>query len=141
MTIALERVLYTAKASARGGRDGHTETDDGQLSVELRTPPELGGPGGGTNPEQLFAAGYAACFQNALTLVSRRAKVDTSGSTVTAEVDLGPVGRAYAMGVRLQVSIPGVDQATAEQLVATTHQVCPYSIAIGDNIVVEITAV
>lgn len=139
MTVALERTLYTAAASVTGGRDGHGRTDDGALDVDLRAPTELGGPGGGTNPEQLFAVGYAACFQSALGAVARRQRVDVSGSTVRAEVSLGPVsGGAYGLAVTLEVRLPGIDDGTAAELAAAAHAVCPYSNAVRGNVAVEL---
>jgi lipoyl-dependent peroxiredoxin len=142
VTTHLTRPLYTAKASAIGGRSGHVVSDDGILDLDTRPPKEMGGPGGATNPEQLFAAGYAACFQNALGVVGRRAKVDTSASTVEADVSIGPVpGGAYGLAVTLRVTIPGVEPATARSLTEAAHQVCPYSNATRGNIdvTVEVT--
>jgi Ohr subfamily peroxiredoxin len=140
MTTQLERVAYTATATATGGRAGHARSDDGLLAVDLRVPEPMGGPGGGTNPEQLFAAGYAACFQGALGVAGRRAKVDTSQSLVTAEVSIGPVGEAFGLAVVLTVEIPGVDEATCQELADAAHAVCPYSNATRGNIPVEIRA-
>jgi Ohr subfamily peroxiredoxin len=140
MTIQLERVAYTATATATGGRAGHARTDDGLLDVDLRVPEPMGGPGGGTNPEQLFAAGYAACFQGALGVVGRRRSTDTSGSLVTAEVSIGPAGEAFGLSVVLTVEIPGVDQATCQELAEAAHVVCPYSNATRGNIEVEVRA-
>jgi lipoyl-dependent peroxiredoxin len=139
VTTQLTRRLYTARATATGGRGGHAVSDDGLLDVELRMPAEMGGPGGGTNPEQLFAAGYAACFQSALAGIGRREKVDTSASTVEADVTIGPIhGGAYGLAVKLRVIIPGVDSAQARSLVEAAHQVCPYSNATRGNIDVEL---
>jgi lipoyl-dependent peroxiredoxin len=140
MTIQLERVAYTATATATGGRAGHARSDDGLLDVDLRVPEPMGGPGGGTNPEQLFAAGYAACFQGALGVAGRRAKTDTSGSLVTAEVSIGPVGEAFGISVVLTVEIPGVDEDTCQELADAAHAVCPYSNATRGNIPVEVRA-
>jgi len=139
----LEKQLYTATASATGGREGHARTDDGMLDVDLRRPVAMDGPGGGTNPEQLFAAGYAACFQGALGVVARREKVDTSGSVVTANVTLGPVrgGAAFGIAVGLQVSIPGIEAERAHQLVEAAHQICPYSNATRGNVDVTLSVV
>jgi len=135
VTTHLTRPLYTARASAIGGRSGHVVSDDGILDLDMRPPKEMGGPGGASNPEQLFAAGYAACFQNALAVVSRRAGVDTSASRVEADVSIGPVpGGAYGLAVTLRVTIPGVEQATARSLTEAAHQVCPYSNATRGNI-------
>jgi len=139
MTTTLDRVAYTADATATGGRAGHARTSDGVLDVDLRVPQEMGGPGGGTNPEQLFAAGYAACFQGALGVVGRRHEVDTSSSVVRCRVSIGPTGEAFGLAVELDVEVPGVDAATCEQLVAEAHQVCPYSNATRGNIVVTVS--
>ena len=135
MTTQLTKPLYTAKATATGGREGHAKSDDGILDVDLQPPKEMGGPGGATNPEQLFAAGYAACFQSALAVVGRRAGTDTSQSTVEADVSIGPIpGGAYGLAVALRVTIPGVDRATELSLAEAAHQVCPYSNATRGNI-------
>ncbi|WP_427893850.1 organic hydroperoxide resistance protein [Kribbella sp. GL6] len=141
MTIAVEKVLYTAKATADGGRDGKVATDDGKLAVTVAPPVEMGGNGNGTNPEQLFAAGYAACFHSALKVVARRTRQDVEGSTVTAEVGIGPIngGAGYGLEVAMVVSLPGIaDRAAAEELVAQAHQVCPYSNATRGNIKVDL---
>ncbi|GER91429.1 organic hydroperoxide resistance protein [Dictyobacter vulcani] len=134
------KVLYTAEATVQGGRDGQARSSDGNLAVKLSVPKEMGGPGSeGTNPEQLFAAGYAACFQSALMLTARRQKVDASASTVTAKAGIGPVGEgAFGLEVELHVFIPDVDQETGEKLVALAHQVCPYSNATRGNIPVRL---
>jgi Ohr subfamily peroxiredoxin len=139
MVTTLNKVLYTAEASTTGGRDGHARSSDGMLDVDVRVPEAMGGQGGGTNPEQLFAAGYAACFQSALGVVSRRKKVDTSGSTVTAKVSIGAIeGGAFGLAVELDVAIPGVDGETAQELADAAHQVCPYSNATRGNIEVTV---
>ncbi|PYI68454.1 organic hydroperoxide resistance protein [Arthrobacter livingstonensis] len=134
-------VLYTARALATGdGRDGQARTDDGKLVVDLASPAQMGGDGNGTNPEQLFAAGYAACFHSALRVVARRAKADVTGSTVRAEVDLGSIGSgAFGIGVRLEVSLPELDAEEARTLVDAAHQVCPYSNATRGNVDVQLT--
>ncbi len=134
--MQLDKVLYTARATAEGGRDGRSATDDGKLDVIVAPPKELGGSGEGTNPEQLFAAGFAACFHNALRVVARKARQDVAGSTVTAEVGIGPVadGIGYGLTVRLLVDLPGLDRGVAERLVATADQVCPYSNATRGNL-------
>ena len=133
--------LYTARATATGGRSGHAVSDDGLLDVHLRPPKEMGGPGGGTNPEQLFAAGYAACFQSALAVVGRREGVDTEDSLVEADVSIGTIGGGgYGLAVALKVSIPGADPATARRLAEAAHQVCPYSNATRGNIEVTVEA-
>jgi osmotically inducible protein OsmC len=136
------KTLYTAQVTATGdGRDGKVRSTDGLVDLDLAVPVEMGGAGGATNPEQLFAAGYAACFHNALRRVARRAKADVSGSEVTARVGIGPSGDGgFALAVTLRATLPAVDRATAEDLVAQAHQVCPYSRATRGNIdvVVEI---
>lgn len=129
-------VLYTAVATATGGRDGKVKTADGVLDLELRVPTAMGGAGGAyTNPEQLFAAGYAACFDGALGLIIKAAKIEAGPSAVTAEVSFGKNdGGGFGLEVLLQVHIPGVDEATAAQLVGKAHEICPYSNAVRGNI-------
>jgi Ohr subfamily peroxiredoxin len=141
--MELSKVMYTARATAHGGRDGKTATDDGRLDVVVAPPKELGGSGEGTNPEQLFAAGFASCFHSALKIVARRARQHADGSAVTAEVGFGPLtGTAgYGLTVNLSVSLPGVDREIAEQLVAAADKVCPYSNATRGNITVTHTVV
>ena len=135
----LEKVLYTAKAHTTGGRDGASRTDDGKLDIKL-SPPGMGGTG--TNPEQLFAAGYSACFIGAMKAVAGKMKTTLpTDLSVDAEVDLGPVGAAYGIAVRMNVSLPGMDRAAAQALVDTAHKVCPYSNATRGNIPVEIKLV
>ena len=142
MTIQPVDVLYTAVATAENGRDGRVSTNDGKLDVVVNPPKEMGGNGAGTNPEQLFAAGYSACFQSALGAVARQSKTDISGSRVTAKVGLGKIPPGgYGLTVELAVSIPNVDEATAKDLVEKAHQVCPYSNATRGNIAVELTIV
>jgi lipoyl-dependent peroxiredoxin len=137
--MPLTKPLYTARATATGGRAGHAVSEDGLLDVDLRPPREMGGPGGATNPEQLFAAGYAACFQSALGVVGRRAQVDTSNSLVEADVSIGPIdGGGYGLAVVLRVTIPGADPAQARALAEAAHQVCPYSNATRGNIEVTL---
>jgi osmotically inducible protein OsmC len=138
VTISLTEDLYTAHVTATGGRAGRVTTDDGLLDVELAVPKEMGGPGGAVNPEQLFAAGYAACFQGALGVVGRQRRIDTSASTVTAEVTIGKVeGGTYGLKVTLHADIPGADPETARELVEAADAVCPYSNAVRGN--VEVT--
>jgi Ohr subfamily peroxiredoxin len=134
------KILYTARATATGeGRDGKVRTSDGRLDLDLAIPAEMGGAGGATNPEQLFAAGYAACFHSALRLVARTAKANVDGSQVTAEVGIGPTGGGtFGLAVTLNVSLPGVEPEQAEKLVARAHEVCPYSNATRGNIDVQL---
>lgn len=136
-------VLYTAKASVSGeGRKGRGSTDDGRVDVELSVPKGLGGDDGpGTNPEQLFAVGYAACFHGALKKVAREAKVDVDGSTIASEVSIGSGDDGFGLAVELKVTVPGQTQAEAQKLVDAAHQVCPYSKATRGNIDVTVTAV
>jgi lipoyl-dependent peroxiredoxin len=142
MVTELIKPLYTAVATAVGGRDGHARSADGLLDVEVKPPVEMGGPGGGTNPEELFAAGYAACFQSALAVVARRQKVSVDGSTVTGKVTIGTIeGGGFGLAVGLDVHIPDVDAATTTALIEAAHQVCPYSNATRGNIVVTLAAV
>ncbi|NES29479.1 Ohr family peroxiredoxin [Micromonospora terminaliae] len=135
------QVLYTASAQATGdGRDGHVRTSDGGLDLDLAVPKEMGGAGGATNPEQLFAAGYAACFHSALRLVARKARADVANSVVEAEVGIGPNGSGgYGLAVTLVVDLPAVERSAAQQLVEAAHQVCPYSNATRGNIEVTLT--
>lgn len=136
-----ESIAYTAKAEITGGRDGRGATDDGMVDVTLRAPKEQGGPGGGTNPEQLFAVGYGACFRSALDLAGKELDVDTTDAVVNAEVGIGKEGESFGLSVKLQVSIPGVEQQKAQQVADRTHELCPYSKAIRGNVPVEVTAV
>jgi lipoyl-dependent peroxiredoxin len=135
MTLKLKNPLYTAAATVKGGRDGHGSSSDGVLDLDIRPPVELGGAGGGTNPEQLFALGYAACFQSAMGVVGRRLGVDTADSTVTARITLGTIaGGAFGLAAELDVAIPGVDKRQAEKVVKEAHKVCPYSNATRGNV-------
>ena len=138
-----EKTLYSTSATVRGGRAGTVTSDDGRLTLSLSVPTAVGGPGGeGTHPEQLFAAGYAACFQSALGLVGRRAHIDTSNSTITGTVGLLPNGSGgYKLSVKLAVALPGLDRETGERLLEQTHQVCPYSNAVRGNINVDLSLV
>ncbi|SED12252.1 peroxiredoxin, Ohr subfamily [Streptomyces sp. 2231.1] len=131
--------LYTAVATATHGREGRAVSSDGKIDLKLAPPAELGGNGEGTNPEQLFAAGYAACFGSALGLVGRQAKVDVSDAAVTAEVGIGKQGEGFGLKVTLRIELPeSVDEATGRKLVETAHQVCPYSNATRGNIEVDL---
>ncbi|MHB8242878.1 MAG: organic hydroperoxide resistance protein [Solirubrobacteraceae bacterium] len=135
--------LYTAKAHVTGGRaEGHGRTSDGALEVDLRIPAEMGGPGGGTNPEELFAVGYAACFEGALGVAARRAKLDTGDVAIDSEVSLSPDGKGgFLLSVQLDVTLPGVtDSEQAIDVVRSAHKVCPYSNATRGNIEVGLTA-
>jgi lipoyl-dependent peroxiredoxin len=137
------KTLYTAVATANdAGRNGRTRTSDGRLDLALSMPTEMGGPGGdGTNPEQLFAAGYAACFANAMRSVARREQreQDVDDATVTAHVDIGAIGGGrFGLAVKLEVAVPGMSPPDAEELVAKAHERCPYSNATRGNITVEL---
>ena len=139
MTAKLDKVLYTAKAHTTGGRDGAARTDDGRLDIKLSSP---GTAGTGTNPEQLFAAGYAACFIGAIKAVAGMQKITVPADlSIDSSVDLGKVGEAYGISARLDVSLPGMDRAAAQKLVDAAHQVCPYSNATRGNIDVKVTLV
>jgi lipoyl-dependent peroxiredoxin len=142
MVTAVTKPLYTAEATAVGGREGHVRSVDGLVDVDLQPPVEMGGPGGATNPEELFAAGYAACFQSALAVVARRSKVSVDGSTVTAKVTIGTIGGGgFGLAVALDVHIPDVDETTTRSLIEGAHEVCPYSNATRGNIEVTLNAV
>jgi osmotically inducible protein OsmC len=135
----LEKRLYTATATATSGREGRVTTDDGQLDVAVVPPRALGGSGApGTNPEQLFAAGYSACFGSAVTHVARAQRIRTGPVTITANVTLGPVGSVYGLQVELVAALPELPREQAEALVRAAHEVCPYSNATRGNIVVDI---
>lgn len=137
MTTQLEKVLYTAHAHTTGGRDGQSKTDDGRLSVTLSSP---GTAGTGTNPEQLFAAGYSACFIGAIKAVAGMKKISVpEGTSIDASVDLGKIPAGYGIAVRLDITLPGMERAAAQELVDAAHEVCPYSNATRGNIDVTIT--
>jgi len=139
----MAKSLYTARAHVVGGRDkGHGVTSDGALDVQLRTPVEMGGGGGGTNPEQLFAVGYAACFEGALGVVARRERVDLGPVSIDSEVSLITTeNRGFTVAVGLNVTLPGVDDPErAVSIVAAAHEVCPYSNATRDNVAVNLKA-
>jgi osmotically inducible protein OsmC len=139
----MANILYTAEAHVTGGRvEGHGRTSDGMLEVDLRIPTEMGGPGGGTNPEELFAVGYAACFEGALGVVARRAKADVSDAAIDSKVSLSPNAKGgFVLSVELDVTLPTVtDSDVAVDLVRAAHQVCPYSNATRGNIDVTLTA-
>jgi lipoyl-dependent peroxiredoxin len=136
------RVLYTAEATVTGGRSGHGRTSDGRLEVDFSVPTELSGAGGpGTNPEQLFATGYAACFQSALAGVAQRERLRVDDSTVTARVGMGPLGEGrFGLAVELRVHMPSVaDRSKAEELLAQADRRCPYSNAVRGNVDMTLT--
>jgi Ohr subfamily peroxiredoxin len=141
--MALDKVLYTAHATATGGRTGVAESSDGALKVTLTTPKELGGAGGaGTNPEQMFAAGYAACFIGAMKAVGGRMKLKVPDDvSISSEVGIGPIPAGFGIQVAMRITLPGLERAQAEALVAAAHQVCPYSNATRGNIDVSLTVV
>jgi Ohr subfamily peroxiredoxin len=138
----MAKAVYTAEATVTGGRmNGHGMTSDGQLEVDLRLPKELGGDGEGTNPEELFAVGYAACFEGALGTVARRSKQETGDVSIDSRVSLVTTEeRAFTVAVELNVTLPSVDDASAIELVRAAHKVCPYSNATRGNIDVTLTA-
>jgi osmotically inducible protein OsmC len=139
----MAKVIYTAEAHVTGGRlAGHGRTSDGALEVDIRIPPELGGEGGGTNPEQLFAVGFAACFESALSVVARREKREAGDAEIDSKVNLIPTeDRGFGLSVELDVRLPSVDDAEeAKRIVAAAHKVCPYSNATRGNIEVALTA-
>ena len=137
MSTPLDKVLYTAKTHDVGGREGTGRSSDGRIEVKLSSP---GGPGNGTNPEQLFGVGYSACFLGAMKAVAPKVGVSVPAETaIDAEVDLGPTSLGYGIAVRLTITLPGLERAKAEQLVAEAHKVCPYSNATRGNIDVQLT--
>ena len=141
--MALDKVVYTATATATGGRTGSAHSPDGALKLDLSTPRELGGAGGsGTNPEQMFAAGYSACFIGAMKAVSAGMKVKVPDDVaITSEVGIGPIPGGFNIQVAMQITLPGLERETAEALVAAAHKVCPYSNATRGNIDVTLTVV
>jgi Ohr subfamily peroxiredoxin len=139
----MAKVLYTAEATVTGGRaEGHGKTTDGVLEVDLRIPEDMGGPGGATNPEQLFAVGFASCFESALAVVARRQKLEAGDVSVVSRVELSPTkDGGFGLGVALDVTLPSIDDAEqAVQVVEAAHKVCPYSNATRGNIEVALTA-
>lgn len=138
--MSTDTVLFTTSATAHGGRAGKITSDDNSLTLDLSVPKAIGGAGGsGTNPEQLFAAGYAACFQSALGLIGRRHKVDTSNSAVTGVVGLSPNGSGgFQLSVTLRIALPGVERSVGQEIIEAAHQVCPYSNAVRGNVDVEL---
>lgn len=141
--MKLDKVLYTAHATSTGGREGRSRTSDGVLDVKLTTPKELGGNGAtGTNPEQLFAAGYSACFLSAMKHTAMAQKLSLPADTsISAEVGIGPIPTGFGIQVAMKISLPGMDRAAAEKLVQAAHGVCPYSNATRGNIEVALTVV
>jgi lipoyl-dependent peroxiredoxin len=144
--MAIEKALYTAQATSTGGRTGTTESSDGKIKLQLSTPKELGGDSGpGTNPEQLFASGYSACFIGAMKAVGARQKLSVPADTsIKADVSIGPMAGkpgAFSIAVALAVTVPGMDKEAAEALVKAAHEVCPYSNATRGNIDVTLTVV
>ena len=135
------KTIYTAEALATGdGRDGHATTSDGKVELDLSIPKEMGGDGAGTNPEQLFAIGYAACFHSALRMVARQAQADVSDSAVGAKVSIGSLDNGgFGLAVELEITLPHVDHDTAVDLTDKAHQVCPYSNATRGNVEVTLT--
>jgi lipoyl-dependent peroxiredoxin len=141
MAVQLQKVLYTAEAVVEGGRRGHGRTSDGRLDVDLSAPAEMSGDGGpGTNPEQLFAVGYAACFQSALMGVARGRDLDMSSSRITSRVGIGPTGHGgFGLAVSLDLHAPDLTATVAAELMARAHERCPYSVATRGNIEVTLT--
>jgi Ohr subfamily peroxiredoxin len=138
-TVSLEKRLYTATATATGGRDGRTKSDDGTLDLAIVPPKALGGSGApGTNPEQLFAAGYAACFGSAYAHVARAKKIQTGPVNITAKVTIGSVGQGFGLAVELVADVPELPREQAQELLEAAHQVCPYSNATRGNIAVDL---
>jgi osmotically inducible protein OsmC len=134
----LEKRMYTATATAIGGRDGHAKSDDGVLDVRITPPKALGGKDVGTNPEQLFAAGYAACFGSALSHIARAQKITLGEVKITARVTLGSVGQGFGLAVELEAALPDLPREQAQKLVEAAHAVCPYSNATRGNIEVDL---
>ncbi len=142
--MAIDKALYTAQATSTGGRSGSTESSDGKIKLQLSTPKELGGDNGpGTNPEQLFAAGYSACFIGAMKAVAAKQKIKLPAEvSIKSEVSIGPMtGKdgAFGIAVSMAVSVPGMDKADAEALVKSAHEVCPYSNATRGNVDVKLS--
>lgn len=139
----LDKVLYRATAKTTGGRDGASASSDGALNVKLTTPKELGGAGGsGTNPEQLFAAGYSACFIGAMKFVAGQQKITIpADASITATIGIGPIPQGFGIEAELQISLPGMDKSAAQGLIEKAHQVCPYSNATRGNISVTLKLV
>jgi Ohr subfamily peroxiredoxin len=142
MPTKIEKVVYQAHATSTGGRDGTTRTSDGLLDLKLAVPKDMGGPGGGVNPEQLFAAGYSACFLGAMKFVAGKDKLTLPADThIDATVGIGAIPAGFGIEVQMAISIPGMERSAAEALVQKAHQVCPYSNATRGNIEVTLTVV
>lgn len=142
MTTKIEKIIYQAHAKSTGGRDGTTRTSDGLLDVKLAVPKEMGGPGSGINPEQLFASGYSACFLGAMKFVAGAQKIALPADTsIDATVGIGQIPAGFGIEVQMNISIPGMDKEAAQALVDKAHQVCPYSNATRGNIEVTLTVV
>lgn len=142
MTTPLQQILYTAKTHITGGREGAARSDDGLLDVKLAPPPGLGGKGGATNPEQMFGAGYSACFMGALKFVAGQKQVAIpADASIDAEVDIGPIPNGFGIAVRMAIRLPGIERAKAQELVDAAHIVCPYSNATRGNIDVTLSVV
>ncbi len=139
MPTLLDKVVYTAHAHTTGGRDGRSVTDDKLLDVRLAVPPEMGGDGKGTNPEQMFAAGYSACFMGALKHVAGTKKMKVpADASIDASVSIGTVATGFGLAVKMVVNLPGLEHETARELVDAAHQICPYSNATRGNIIVDL---
>ena len=139
MPTVIDKVLYTAHAHTTGGRDGRSATDDKLLDVQLAVPVAMGGDGKGTNPEQLFAVGYSACFMGALKHVASQRKVKVPAeAAIDASVSIGPIAAGFGIAVKMLISLPGIDHEVAREIVDAAHQVCPYSNATRGNIIVDL---
>ena len=140
MTTTLDTVLYTAKTHTTGGRDGKSVSSDKLLEINMTPPKEMGGSGSATNPEQLFAAGYSACFIGAIKFVAEQKKITVPDNVaIDAQVDIGPIPQGFGIAVRLVIDLPGLDKTTSQEIVDAAHQVCPYSNATRGNILVDIS--
>ncbi|MBT0570507.1 organic hydroperoxide resistance protein [Curvibacter sp. CHRR-16] len=140
MVNKLDKVVYRAQATSTGGRDGVSRSSDGQLDIKLGVPKEMGGAGVGVNPEQLFAAGYSACFIGAMRHVAGAAKIALPANvSIDATVGIGPIPQGFGIEVQMVIHLPGLDTAVAEDLIAKAHQVCPYSNATRGNVEVTLT--
>ena len=142
MVKQLQKRVYTAEVTSTGGRDGHSKSADGAINFKMGKPAEMGGKNEGLNPEQLFAAGYSACFLGALKFVASQDKIEVSDdASITAAVTFGPIDHGFGLAVELKASLPGMDKDAAQALVEKAHKVCPYSNATRDNIEVTLTVV